>query len=309
MPVDLNRSITGMEDLLARTIGVAVEIRTALATDLWPALVDPNQLELVVLNLALNARDAMPGGGTLSIETRNVAAAGLDPALALAAGDYVAVAVADTGTGMPEEVAARAFEPFFTTKEPGRGSGLGLSQVYGVARQSGGTVRIRSAVGQGTMVELYLPRASDRPVAAERGAAEVIAGSRATVIVLDDEPEVREVAVAHLETLGYRAIEAPTGGAALALLESSEPVDLLIVDYAMPGQSGIEIMREARRRRPGLPMLLLTGYADTVVLDRELDAAFVLRKPYRMHELASRVEAVLKSATGPFREPPANSTG
>jgi PAS domain S-box-containing protein len=296
--VDLNGSIAGMSDMLARTIGVTIEIRTILSPELWPALVDANQIELVILNLAINARDAMPVGGTLALETRNMAAAKVDAVLGLAPGDYVCVSVTDTGTGMPTEVLERAFEPFFTTKEAGKGSGLGLSQVYGVARQSGGTVRIRSAPGAGTTVELYLPRALGAPLgrAAESAAGAPAAAGRALVLVVDDQPDVREVTVDHLQALGYRTLDAPNGRIALALLGESREIGALVIDYAMPGQSGIEVMRLAREIRPELPMILLTGYADTRAVEAEIDARFVLKKPYRMRELAARLEFALSGA-------------
>jgi CheY-like chemotaxis protein len=195
-------------------------------------------------------------------------------------------------------VLERAFEPFFTTKEAGKGSGLGLSQVYGVARQSGGTVRIRSATGAGTTVEVYLPRALSAPVGApaETGAGAPGVASRALVLVVDDQPDVREVTVDHLQALGYRTLDAPNGAVALALLGESREIDVLLIDYAMPGQSGIEVMRLAREIRPDLPMILLTGYADTGAVEAEIDAHFVLKKPYRMRDLAARLEFALSGA-------------
>jgi PAS domain S-box-containing protein len=296
-PVDLNALVLGVEDMLRRTLGGTVEVTTSLAPDLWTALIDSTQIELVILNLAINARDAMPLGGTVLIETRNVKASKLDKSVDLAPGDYVLVSVADTGTGMSEEVLARACEPFYTTKEPGKGSGLGLAQVYGVARQSGGGIRIKSAVGKGTTVEVYLPRSVAKPEAMvfrDGSAPEAAVGSRATVLVVDDQEDVREVAAAHLEALGYQVVQAARGQTALDLLKDGKAVGLLIADYAMPGMSGIELARAARAKRPDLPIIILTGYVDTAGLDGQIDDAILLKKPYRLNELAVTVERALQ---------------
>jgi signal transduction histidine kinase/ActR/RegA family two-component response regulator len=296
-PVDLNALVLGVEDMLRRTLGGTVEVTTSLAPDLWTALIDSTQIELVILNLAINARDAMPLGGTVLIETRNVKASKLDKSVDLAPGDYVLVSVADTGTGMSEEVLARACEPFYTTKEPGKGSGLGLAQVYGVARQSGGGTRIKSAVGKGTTVEVYLPRSVAKPeemVFRDGSAPEAAVGSRATVLVVDDQEDVREVAAAHLEALGYQVVQAARGQTALDLLKDGKAVGLLIADYAMPGMSWIELARAARAKRPDLPIIILTGYVDTAGLDGQIDDAILLKKPYRLNELAVTVERALQ---------------
>jgi PAS domain S-box-containing protein len=237
--VDLNALVMGIEDMLRRTLGGTVEVTTVLAPDLWPALVDPHQLELVILNLAINARDAMPLGGRVLIETRSMKASKLDKSADLAPGDYVLVSVADTGEGMSEEVLAHACEPFYTTKEPGKGSGLGLAQVYGLARQSRGGLRIKSAAGQGTTVEVYLPRSfAQGEVVTELwdGEHPRALGSRATVLVVDDQEDVREVTVAHLEALGYQVIQAASGRTALDLLGGTcAGIELVMADYAMPG--------------------------------------------------------------------------
>jgi PAS domain S-box-containing protein len=295
--VDLNAVVTGIEDMLRRTLGGTVEVTTGLAADLWPALVDPNQLELVILNLAINARDAMPFGGRVLIETRNIKASQLDKSVDLAPGDYVLVSVADTGEGMSEEVLVRACEPFYTTKEPGKGTGLGLAQVYGLARQSGGGLRINSVVGQGTTVEVYLPRSlAQAEAATERwnGKRPHARGSRATVLVVDDQEDVREVTVAHLEALGYQVIQAASGRTALDLLGGHcAGIDVLMADYAMPRMSGIELARAVRATRPDLPVVIATGYVATTGFDG-IENATLLKKPYRMNELGTTVESALR---------------
>jgi PAS domain S-box-containing protein len=297
--VDVNGLLIQVNDLLRRTLGGTVQVATAIANGLWPALVDPHQLELVILNLAINSRDAMPQGGRVLIESQNLAQPLGDPSIDLAPGDYVVISVADNGTGMSPEVLARACEPFFTTKELGRGSGLGLAQVYGVVRQSGGSLRIESEVGKGTTVNLYLPRSIEAPKPADdpietRPAA--FERRRARVLVVDDHAEVREVIAAHLDTLGYQAVQAATGRAALELIDAkAAPVDLLLTDFAMPEMSGIEVAQAIRAKRPDLGVVLVTGYVDTADLDRRIDNAIVLRKPFRMSELGDTLERALRS--------------
>ena len=296
--IDLNKLIGGIEELLERTLGGNIEVATGLAPDLWPALIDPHQVELVVLNLAINARDAMPFGGTVRIESRNIAADRLDPSLGLPPGDYVLLSVADTGVGMNERVLARACEPFFTTKEVGKGSGLGLAQVYGVAQQSGGGLRIRSAVGKGTTIELYLPRSLARPetTAAPPESRSLRAGAGgATVLVVDDQDDVREIAAAQLEVFGHRVVQARDGRAALDLLAGKGTgIDLLMADYAMPGMSGLELARAAHARQPDLPVIIITGYADAESLDGIVEGAALLKKPYLASELGDAVEFALR---------------
>ncbi|MBV9521778.1 MAG: response regulator [Alphaproteobacteria bacterium] len=294
--IDLNALIGGLTDMLYRTLGGTVEIATSLAPDLWPALVDPTQVELVVLNLAINARDAMPLGGRVLIETRNVKARGSSKPAELAPGDYVVISVADTGVGMSEEVLARACEPFYTTKEAGKGSGLGLPQVLGLAQQSGGGLSIKSTVGEGTVVEVFLPRSHARPEATVSGEADAPStiGRRATVLVIDDQEDVRDVAVAHLTTLGYHVVQAASGATGLELLRSGKAVDLVMVDYAMPGMTGIRFAQAALERRPDLPIIIATGYADTGGLDGQIAGAFFLKKPYFLKDLASMVDLALR---------------
>jgi CheY-like chemotaxis protein len=255
-------------------------------------LVDPTQTELVLLNLAINARDAMPEGGRLTIRTANVSR-GEAPA-DLAPGDYVLISISDTGEGMSEEVLRRAVEPFFTTKEPGKGSGLGLSMVHGVATQSGGGLHIDSRPGRGTTVNVYLPRARRLSAAArEREPLSAVFHERATLMVVDDDPDVREVAVSSLESLGYHMLAAENGPAALELLARSGPIDLLIVDMAMPGMNGVELIRRARERRGDLRAMLVTGYADVAAF-APADSDLVLQKPYRLERLAENVAEALR---------------
>jgi PAS domain S-box-containing protein len=305
--VDLAGALTDMSEMLRRTLGGATAVQAAFGDDLWAALADAIQLEVAILNLALNARDAMPSGGVVLIAARNVKASDTDKPPGLAPGDYVAVSVADTGTGMTEEVSARALEPFFTTKGPGKGTGLGLSQVYGFAKQSGGDLRIKSAPGRGTTVELFLPRATVVATpAAATGVAAVAPGrgDRATVLVVDDQEDVRDVMLAYLETLGHPTVQASSGRLAVDLLNSgaAPAIDLLLVDYAMPGLSGIEVARSARASNPDLPIIIVTGYADTKFFDDWIDGAQLLRKPCRLHELAAAIEAALARR----RQPPTN---
>jgi signal transduction histidine kinase len=293
--LDLNETIAGMRDLLQSTIGGSIHIETMLKHGLWSALVDPTQLELAVLNLAINARDAMEVGGTLKVEIENVT---LGPATypeEPPAGDYVSIRVSDSGTGMPEDIRAKVFEPFFTTKEPGKGSGLGLSQVLGFAKQSGGGVRIDSRVGEGTSVYIYLPRAGgervdERPVAARISAAGAFTG--ASILLVDDDNAVREVTRAMLHELGYAVLEAGSGGAALDVLSREPKIDLMIVDFAMPGMNGAEVARQAQAKRPSLPILFVTGFSDRSGM-AGVDEAHILAKPFVYDELASKVRFCL----------------
>ena len=297
-PVDLNEVIRGMSDLLARTLGTTVRVATKLADDLWLAQLDENQLVLVILNLAINARDAMPLGGTVRIETANVQAGQARHPGDLPPGDFVRVSVIDDGVGISEEVLAKVFEPFFTTKQQGKGTGLGLSQVYGLAKQSGGTVAIESAVGRGTSVHVYLRRA-ERPAkdgadgSAERLKEPLAAPGDHVVLVADDDAEVRGVFVDYLAKLGFQAIEAESGPDALARFYDGEQIDLLLADFAMPGMTGAELVRRAREVRPDLPVMMVTGYFDDAQLG-QLDIE-ILRKPIRLADLGDRVCELLGS--------------
>jgi len=295
-PVDLNDTVLSMRDLLQATMGGSVRIETVLQPQLWPAMIDPTQIELVILNLAINARDAMEVGGALTVETANVALGAPARAEEPAAGDYVMVAVTDTGSGMTPEVLDKVFEPFFTTKEVGKGSGLGLSQVFGLAKQSGGGVRIDSTPGAGTSVQVFLPRATAlaAPEPAEPAAHCEPGPKDLKVLLVDDDSAVREVTAGILQDLGYRVVEAGSGGAALDLLEGQSQIDLMLVDFAMPGMNGAEVAREAHARRPDLPILFVTGYADTEAL-AAAGYEGILRKPFAERDLAAKLRSVLRA--------------
>jgi CheY-like chemotaxis protein len=296
-PLDLNEIVGNMRDLLQSTMGGSVRINTALGAELWKAMVDPTQLELAILNLAINARDAMEVGGALTVGTDNVTLPAPSRPEQPPKGQYVSVCVSDTGTGMTEEVLRKAFEPFFTTKEIGKGSGLGLSQVLGFAQQSGGGVRIRSAVGEGTSVFIYLPRTQSQPTEV-RGLARAKLGWQhiggENILLVDDDGGVREVTAAMLRDLGYIVHEAGSGGAALEILEGNRTIDLVLVDFAMPGMSGADVARRARVIRPGLPTLFVTGYADRTEL-AGVSESQIIGKPFHTDELAGKIRAALAS--------------
>lgn len=295
-PVDLNETVTGMQDLLASSIGGSVQILPPdLAEDLWPAMIDPTQIELVILNLAINARDAMEVGGSLTITTRNVTFE--EAQHDLPAGQFVMVSVTDTGSGMSDEVLAKAFEPFFTTKAVGQGSGLGLSQVFGLAKQAGGGVKITSVVGKGTSIEVYLPRAEGETGTARVPSARHAArpGRQRRVLVVDDDDAVREVAAGYLDDLGYEVIEAGSGGAALEHFETGCEPTVVLMDFAMPGMNGHELAREIGKRRPDVPVVFVTGYADAEAF-ADTDPASILHKPYTRSELAAALERCLEGA-------------
>jgi len=300
--LDLNHVVTGMEQMLQRTLGEDVEIEMRLATPLWAALADRAQVESALLNLAINARDAMPAGGKLTIETDN-AHLDLDYAAhnsEVVPGDYVALAVTDTGTGMTPEVLGHAFEPFFTTKEVGKGTGLGLSMIYGFAKQSHGHVKIYSEVGHGTTVRLYLPRktaAEDVTIPAS-GERPHLRGSE-TILVVEDDADVRAFVGGQLRDLGYRVIEAADGPQAQRILDSDQPIDLLFTDVVMPGgMTGRQLADAARARRPGLKAVFTSGYTEnSIVHQGKLDKGVsFLSKPFRRQDLALKVRETLDSA-------------
>jgi CheY-like chemotaxis protein len=273
-------------------------VRSNLHPGLWPCNVDPAQFEAAVLNLIVNARDAMPNGGTLTITTQNVTLAPSDPTIAedVAPGPFVMVTVADTGTGMAPEILERAFEPFYTTKEVGKGSGLGLSQLYGFVRQSGGTVKITSNVGSGTAVTIYLPKATRQPVQPEPAKPAAKPKGTETVLVVEDDPDVLDIAVATLTDLGYRILVAYDGVEAMAILERDEPIDLIFTDIVMPyGISGIQLARQARKLRQDIKILLTSGYTmQTLSADYGAEKEFtIIGKPYRQAELAEHVRRAL----------------
>jgi PAS domain S-box-containing protein len=293
-PVDVNQVVSEACEMLPRTIGPTIEIETVLAGDAWWAMTEPGQLELAILNLAINARDAMLAGGELTISTRNIVRGNgrrfppLDP------GDYVVISVADTGTGMSEEVRRRAFEPFFTTKEVHKGTGLGLSLVYGFAQQSGGTVTIDSEIGKGTTVRIYLPRAPHRTASTEEAVmqSQRNAGPPSRILVVDDNSAVRTITATMLRTLGHDAVEAAGGEDALDLLERDRQFDLLIVDLAMPNMHGDEFAARARGLIPDVPTLFVTGYAEPGRARATIDQ--ILKKPFRMAQLAEKLRHILR---------------
>jgi CheY-like chemotaxis protein len=291
--VDLNAVVEGMQDLLDSALGSKVRLALRPAADLWPAMVDQTQIELVILNLVINARDAMPDGGVVTVETRNQPAAEPKQSDEKETGAYVVVVVRDTGTGMTPEVKAKAFEPFFTTKAPGAGSGLGLSQVFGTARQSGGEVQIDTELGQGTAVSVLLPRATpagpEEPVADSQEGQ----GSGATVLLVDDDEPVRTVTAAMLRDLGYSVREAAGGAEALDALSNDIGVDVLLTDLAMPEMNGAQLAKAAQARQPELAVVFLSGYADTDSFARGAVMRHLVRKPFRPGELRQQIEAAL----------------
>jgi PAS domain S-box-containing protein len=304
-PTDINRLIAGMEELIKRTMGPEISIEPVTGIGLWVTLVDPSQLENALLNLCINARDAMPSGGKLSIETAN---RWLDERAAkdrdIPPGQYVSLCVSDNGTGMPPEVVARAFDPFYTTKPIGQGTGLGLSMIYGFVRQSGGQVRIYSEVGKGTMVCLYLPRHLGEAETAELP-AELSTAPRAeqgeTVLVVDDEPTVRMLVTEVLEDLGYTAIEATDGAAGLKVLQSDVRIDLLVTDVGLPGgMNGRQLADAALVSRQNLKVLFITGYAENAVLSHGhlAPGMEVMTKPFALEALATRIRNMIE-ARGP----------
>ncbi|MET7245905.1 hybrid sensor histidine kinase/response regulator [Methylobacterium sp. EM32] len=301
--VNLNNLVEGMRDLAVRTLGDGIAIEAELPEGLWNARLDPTQTEVALLNILINARDAMPDGGTVTLRTENhVFSADELPSGLAQPGRYVSVAVTDTGNGMPPEILARVMEPFFTTKEEGRGTGLGLAMVYGFAKQSGGTVVIESRSGHGTTVRLYFPMgdSEERPAPGPGQRADQRSGTE-TILVVDDRRDVAELARAILRDFGYTTLLATDGRQALDLLDGGDKVDLLFSDLIMPGgMNGVMLAREARRRQPRLKVLLTTGYAEASLERTDAGGSEfeIINKPYRRMELARRVRAVLDGPTG-----------
>ena len=295
-PIDINNSVQNASTLLQSTLGGALRVELVLKSDLWPAIADATQLELIILNLAINARDAMPTGGLIIIHTENIhLTKPPERPEAPAPGDYVVISVSDTGEGMTPEVLARVFEPFFTTKEVGKGSGLGLPQVLGVTKQLGGGVEISSRSGEGATVKVYMPRAATQAavrdlVSPEEIAAEVV-GTR--IMLVDDDPDVRGVAVSMLDELGCRVRHAATGQAALDALQSDPAVDVVILDYAMPGLNGAQTAAVIRERWPDMSVLLMSGYADSATLSEAWSGPF-LHKPFSGAGLAAQLSKLLR---------------
>ena len=299
-PIDVNRLVTGMSDMLMHSLGGAIQLETVLAGGLWPVHADPNQLENVILNLAINGRDAMPDGGKMTVETQN---AHLDTRYAAAEigivpGQYVLIALTDSGTGMPQEVIDKAFDPFFTTKDVGKGTGLGLSQVYGFVKQSGGHVRIYSEIGQGSTVKLYLPRLLGHKASSEVNNAErdIPLGDRnELILVVEDEPGVRQFSADALSELGYRVLEADGAKAALQLLDKHDDIALMFTDIVMPEINGAKLAKLARAKRSDLRILFTTGYTrNAVVHNGAVDPGVeLIGKPFTIEELAVRVRTIL----------------
>ncbi len=280
--------------MLRRSLGPTIEIRHALATDLWPVLVDTGQIETALLNIALNARDAMPGGGVLLIETANIPATSEELPEEVAAEDCVLVSVRDTGTGMSPEVLERAFEPFFTTKEIGKGTGLGLSMVFGVVRQSGGTVRIASRLREGTTVQIYLPRANETATSAVDRVRPAGTAKGAHILVVDDDPDVRWIIAQDLKEMGCVVTEAESGRAALTFLEGETRLRPDGPGSSDAGLSGLDTLRLARRSRPELKVLFTSGYADLSRFGDNLRDYSLLKKPFTLESLAEMVRTVLQ---------------
>jgi signal transduction histidine kinase len=297
IPADLNSIIVEMTEMLRRSIGPAVEIRHAFASELWRVLVDTSQIETALLNVTLNARDAMPGGGMVLIETANISASSEELPEEIARQDCVLVSVRDKGTGMSPEVLERAFEPFFTTKEVGKGTGLGLSMVFGVVRQSGGTVRIHSRLREGTTVEIYLPRVVETASFGTGRARPPRAAAGTHILVVDDDPDVRWIIAQDLQEIGYVVTEADSGRAALAILEQDTPCDLMVADLVMPELSGLDTLRLARRTRPDLKVLFASGYADLSRFGANLASHSLLKKPFKLETLAEAVQTALQRVT------------
>jgi signal transduction histidine kinase/ActR/RegA family two-component response regulator len=296
--IDLNATIHGMRDLLDSALGLATQINLRLADDLWPAMADQGQIELVILNLVLNARDAMPAGGIITIETTNHVLYQATNADCPPAGDYVRIIIRDTGIGIPPEIISRVFEPFFTTKPLGTGSGLGLSQVFGTTRQSGGEVHIESQIGRGTAVSVDLPRASIMPLRKPSDLQEAaLIGTSATILLVDDEDPVRAVTAAMLQDLGYNVRDVVCGEAALTVLAEDADIDILLTDLVMPGMNGSRLAALAKARRPDLSVVFISGYADQIEGAME-PGDRVIRKPFTAADVYRTVETALGERQG-----------
>ena len=310
--LNLGRVVRDLTDLLQRTLGEQIEVEAIVAGGLWNAAVDRSQVESAILNLAINARDAMPDGGKLTLEVAN---ASLDDAYAarhaeVTAGQYVMLAVSDTGTGMSPETATRVFEPFYTTKTEGRGTGLGLSQIYGFVKQSGGHIKIYSELGHGTTVKVYLPRSRSADEPASEGRVADVVGGTETVLVVEDDAPVRHAVVELLTDLGYRVLKADNAASALAILDGGAAVDLLFTDVVMPGKIAVrELANRAKERLPDIAVLYTSGYTKNAIIhDGRLDqSVLLLSKPYRRDDLARRVRLALDTARSRRSSEPAAS--
>jgi signal transduction histidine kinase/CheY-like chemotaxis protein len=293
-PVALDALVEGMNDLIRRSIGPTIQVRLECGCGVARAMADANQLELAILNMVINARDAMPEGGKLTLTTEIRASSASD----IAAGEYIVLSLADTGSGIPPHLLARVFEPFFTTKPIGKGTGLGLSQVYGIAQQSGGTVRITSLVGKGTTVEIWLPVsevALQQPGRDDRDDSLLNIARGENILLVEDDQDVRRFIAECLNSFGYRVSESKDGYAGLDALAKARP-DLLIVDFAMPGINGAELATQARAQHADLPIIFVTGYADMDAVERVTGSNFLLRKPFEVAALANIVRDALSGA-------------
>ncbi len=300
--VNLERLAGDMRELLNRSLRGDIQIQSAFAENLWCVEVDPSELELVILNLALNARDAMPNGGTIAISARNMRALA-DRDLA---GDFVRLDIADSGVGMTPDILGHAFEPFFTTKEVGSGSGLGLAQAHGFAKASGGSVRIASTPGRGTLVSLFLPRTLKTPAYAPElmpHCSDDLSGNAAQVLVVEDDDEVAALTVEMIHQLGYDTTRVASAEAALGALADRRTVDIVFSDVMMPGRmNGVELAQEIRRRRPNLPVLLTSGYAEAARRKAGSQQLKIIPKPYRLDELRDALAAVRQDTRKSIRE-------
>jgi CheY-like chemotaxis protein len=297
--IQLNELVVSITDMLLRTLGEHIALSTSLARDVWPTRADPSQFQSAIVNMAVNARDAMPYGGRLVVETRNIELDADDADLLpdLKSGQYVQLSISDTGAGMPPEIRDRVFEPFFTTKGKGRGTGLGLAMIYGFVKQSGGHVTIYSEVGQGTTINLYFPRTEDAPAAStHEGGRRLDPQAREIILVVEDDERVRQLTIRRLKTIGYQVVEASDGPTALDILRSGEPVDLVFTDLVMPGGlSGRDVVVQAREIKPGIKVLLTSGYAEELVRGDDLvrEQLTVLRKPYQQADLVAALRRIL----------------
>jgi signal transduction histidine kinase len=295
--VDMRRLVEGMQEMLRRTLGANVRLIVEADSALWPTLVDPNQMELVILNLAINARDAMPDGGTLSITVSN-RESGRDAPPELAPGQYVVLKVSDTGTSMDAATLARATEPFFTTKDPGKGTGLGLAMMQGVVAQSGGATRLRSTPGVGTGVEVWLRRTRLPPeMSAGHDRTYIPAQAGETILVCDNDLTVLEFLSDALKGAGYRVVAVRDGRSVLPALEANSSIRLVVVDFAMPGMNGAAVIRQVRAYQPDLPVLLITGNNEPDAVRAEIPTVPILSKPFRQEQLAARVGGLLRQTS------------
>jgi PAS domain S-box-containing protein len=302
--IEVNELVVSITEMLRRTLGEHIALSTSLARELWLTRVDPGQFQSAIVNMAVNARDAMPEGGKLVVETCNITLAAAEESFPaeLKPGDYVQLSISDTGTGMPPEIRDRVFEPFFTTKEKGRGTGLGLAMVYGFVKQSGGHITIYSEPGHGTTVNLYLPRAQVSAAKTVAKLSHTDPHARETILVVEDDERVRQLTIRRLKLIGYSVLEAKDGPTALEILGSGEAIDLVFTDLIMPGGlSGRDVADKARELKPGIKVLLTSGYAEELVHggDLQRERLRVLRKPYQQADLVAALRDVLGNGNPP----------